>query len=646
MLIVLFISACDNDDETVEDHLINTSYFDTYVYLPSRIEIPDMTDFLRSAWTDDARIYFYYIVHGSNIVVANLSTDSGNIERREIPDDSDGYELFMQEYGEFLPSWEHPNTTLLADGRLIELTWNDGQSVLREVGMAASGSDEVILTTEFPVLRLFPAREDAAFDLLMDDGRYLFGYNLQTEERTLILNWLEAGFVNTQHDNILFLDDGRIAVLSQDWDGDDGFATELFILTPTPRADLPERVTLTLGGFSLSHNTFQAVVEFNRESHTHFIHVIDYNRYNTEHDLSVGFFRFQMDIFAGNGPDIIYNADETMAAAGILTDLYPFIDADPELSRTDFFLNVLEAMESPDGTLSSIVNCFAIRTMIGQTETVGHIDSWAFPDLLELMDTTAPYPLGFWMTGEDFVRLMTPEFVDLYTLDAKFNSDAFINLLEASRNLPASAPDVVWGGDYVSTYTHMIRGEQLLSVAFLNGTESYRKYSAALEDITALGMPTDEGGTHIIALDHNRVGINAASDRASDAWEFVRRTLLPTAHIEHRFPLRIDLYDTTIADAMTPRMETDDDGNIVEVPHAEFWIGGSTLSLFAMTPEEAQSLRALVDSAQSGGQFDHALWYIVSEELPQFFAGSRSAEDTARIIQNRVERFLSERERN
>jgi len=62
-----------------------------------------------------------------------------------------------------------------------------------------------------------------------------------------------------------------------------------------------------------------------------------------------------------------------------------------------------------------------------------------------------------------------------------------------------------------------------------------------------------------------------------------------------------------------------------------------------MTEEDAQSLRAIIDNAQAGGNIDFTIWYIILEDLPPFFSGSRTAEDTARIIQSRVERYLAER---
>ena len=73
-------------------------------------------------------------------------------------------------------------------------------------------------------------------------------------------------------------------------------------------------------------------------------------------------------------------------------------------------------------------------------------------------------------------------------------------------------------------------------------------------------------------------------------------------------------------------------------------VGGGYIQLYAMTSTEADTLRTIVHSARPGGRFHADLWTIVQEELPPFFHGDRTAENTARIIQNRVQTYLSERE--
>ena len=621
VLLGMALSACGGDGQPPVEEVFDTTHFDSYVYLPEPIEIRGgVIGSVRAAWTQDERIYLYHIIfdvrdgipYGSTIAVTSFLPSGRRGERQEFPGDVAGWEAFHRAYGAFLPEEEQLVLSEAAvtppDGRLVGL------------GHALS------------------AWEDAAFDLLLDDGRYLFGYNPQTGVRTPILNWLETGLADLQNTHILFLDDGRIFVLSQSAAGQDGYTTEFFILTPAPRVGgQPERITITLGGVFLSPQITAAAHEFNRESHTHYIEVIDY----VEDGWEVSTSRFQADILAGRGPDLIYGADEAMADADLLLDLYPFLDADRTLNHSDFFPNVLAAFESPNGTLPSIANRFGIHTMIAQTETVGHIDVWTVSALLTLIEEVpVPYPLGFWADGPHLISTVLSSFIDWRAMEANFDSDLFLRALESSRRWPSFPPLGMdwddWNPEFVSPFERMLQGEQLLSMAFLFGADNYRSYPAALGDITALGMPTAAGGVHEIMFTTNRVGISAETEHAAAAWSFIRQLLLPRSHNVDgwSFPLRIDLYEAQIAAFMDAQM-------------IERWEGDFQVDILAMTEAEVQSLRAIIDSAKPGGhfRFDSDLWEIMMEELLPFFAGESTAEDTARVIQDRVQGYLAERSR-
>ena len=89
----------------------------------------------------------------------------------------------------------------------------------------------------------------------------------------------------------------------------------------------------------------------------------------------------------------------------------------------------------------------------------------------------------------------------------------------------------------------------------------------------------------------------------------------------------------------------------VEVPVPAIFFGQSTLErfgveieLYAMTVEEAAYMREIIDN-MSYINFEQAKIFaeISSEVTTPFFLGTQSAADTARILQNRVQRVLDER---
>jgi len=59
----------------------------------------------------------------------------------------------------------------------------------------------------------------------------------------------------------------------------------------------------------------------------------------------------------------------------------------------------------------------------------------------------------------------------------------------------------------------------------------------------------------------------------------------------------------------------------------------------------ADCVRELIENIGHKPVNDHPVQHIVNEDTAAFFAGIRSAEETARIIQSRVSIFLAERQR-
>jgi len=552
--------------------------------------------------------------------------------------------------------------TETADGRVLvfdmEIDGDRGVNVLRELDFERGDWGRSFPVSIANARSVHPARDGDPFDLIIDDGSFLHGYNLQTGERTPLFNWIEAGFANDHGNHIGFLPDGRISVLSSDWDrhSDDGsWITELAVLQRMSRSEVPEREIITLGGMGFWGEIRQQVVAFNRESQTHQIRVVDYSMYSTPDNWMAGMTRFLADFATGQGTDMVwgnYMMLSTLVDRNLLADLNPHLDADAEINRADFFQNILTAMETPSGTLPLIGNNFSIQTMVGNTESLQGITSWTFADMLALMEqqnmTDATQLLGRWMTGDRFLSMALMfsgrDFIDWAEGRVNLDNEDFIQLLEIAAQLPREwdESDVDWE-NYVSEHELMQRGEQLLSMAWLSRPNSLQIYAAVLDDVRALGVPTADGGAHLL-MPNSVLGINESSPHQDMAWSFIRQNLLPGAHTDWSFPLRISEFEAELEEAMIPEFWTDEDGVEHEMSQGGIGFGGGfMIELFAVTEEEAHLLREIVGSASLLGRNDEMVEEMVQQELLPFFAGDRSAADTARILQNRLQTYLSER---
>jgi len=103
----------------------------------------------------------------------------------------------------------------------------------------------------------------------------------------------------------------------------------------------------------------------------------------------------------------------------------------------------------------------------------------------------------------------------------------------------------------------------LLTQAWLNNINQYQAYTDVLgDDIVALGMPTQNGGAHVISTGY-AFAISASSPHRDAAWDFIRRFLQPDLSIGQlwSFPLRMDVFDRMVDEAKIPHEILDVDSD-------------------------------------------------------------------------------------
>ncbi|MDR2569092.1 MAG: hypothetical protein LBD23_02180 [Oscillospiraceae bacterium] len=553
----------------------------------------------------------------------------------------------------------------MQDGRVVisdsERSIDTTHTVLRVIDFSTGGWGETYPISITDIQGLYPAGADEPFDLYVDDGTYLIRYNITSGESTPILNWLETGIKYNFSPHLIIFSDEQLSLLISVGDfSSDIWSAEYLRLIRTARTDLPDVETITLGGFNMRYATdiTTQVHWFNALNSTHQIEIVDYTRdYDLLEDRYLGEFRFLIDIITGNAPDIIAGTMPSLidiANRGFLLDLYPLIDNDPVLNRSDFFPNILNAIETSDGSLPAITDSFSISTIIGMADMVGHLQAWTFADMLALIEQTEDSDIQFilfeWMTAERFLdtalEFSGQDYIDYTKNKANLDSEEFIRLLEISSRFPNEmAP---WDNDnWTSPIVRMLRGEQLLEMIDISRIRAYQMYTGMLgDDIIALGLPTRDGGAHLIKI-HNGLAINVQSPHQDAAWSFIRQFLLSDIipDIDNSpFPIQIDLFEAMIDQAKIPIIIIDEDGNEVEGNRGFMGQGDdSMVEIKALTDAEERGLRAIVESASILGQFNEIVTDMVREETASFFAGSRSAADTARVLQNRIQTYLNER---
>ena len=560
-----------------------------------------------------------------------------------------GYELLLLDSERNLMGYLHINhgerISLLRDGRVVIWSEERTNNTLREICFDTGDFGEEFKLTVEHFRNLLCAGDNSAYDLLLFDGTNIIGYELETATATPLFNWFEINLgVAISEFFIGFLPSGQMFVLystivTVDWD------SEFFVLTRTSRADITDEPTvIVVGGIWVPHEIRSLATAFNRENQDYQIEI---RCYTTLYEWYPGLTRFNLDMIAGQGPDVIVGQSaDALEDTEFLACLYSFIDIDTELSREDFLPNILEALESRDGRLQFVTNNFQITLFTALPETIAQVGEMTLSNMLDWLSASDSRHLGpewfnrYWLVHESLLSF-SDEFIDFENGIAHLDSDEFINLLNIAYTLPE--PEQF---GFRSEIEDLLSGNQLINMEGLHNVDSLRSgrrtflAEQGIENLIPVGAPSNALGQHdfIPHILSASGGIKAGSPHPEAAWSFLRLVLLAENFDagSSGLPLRVDVLESLIAESMTPNIV-----NGEEIPRRPFPF--SLELVYAMTEEEATAIRDVINNATVRRRGNEALENIINEGLHSFFAGTATAEDTARVLQSRVQTWLWER---
>ena len=522
----------------------------------------------------------------------------------------------------------------LSDGTVAHASWGAYGRALNKIDVPGKKFGESI-NLPMNANNLYAGNEEYSF--IFSDNNGLYGLETQTGEAVNLLNWIDSDMTQDGLGDMMLLPDGRILVISQTHNRE-GMLNELIFLTKTPYSELPERITLTLASFQLDWSIRSAIVKFNRESTTHRIHVTDYAEFSTDDDWQAGLTKLSAEIIAGNIPDILDVSNlpfNQYAAKGMLMDLYPLIDADPDLNRSDFIDSALRVTEIND-KLYKIFPSFTIGTMLGNPEVVGSNNGWNMEDFINVIRANpgADYPLGQGLTKLNLLQVLfmfnMDNYVDWNEGKVYFDSDEFISLLEFTSTLP---DDFDWSNEYIPEPELISSGRQIISAVNFNSFHDYQMYKALYGgEVVFKGLPAEnKNGYSLMAL--ASFAITEKCKDADAAWGFLKTFLDEDQLYENSWygiPVIKNVFDKMIKDAMDE-----------ERAGSVGW-DGFTLELKPLSQTDVDIITNLINSVSGAVGQDDAIWNIISEGVSAYFNGQSSAQDTARIIQNRATTYISE----
>lgn len=505
------------------------------------------------------------------------------------------------------------------------------------------------------------------FDFLAADNANLYGVSAETGKSEYVLGFTNSGIDMLNLKLLITLENGDILALTDksavSFSGGGGVSGdgrgneyEMVYLTKTPKAEAPEVQTLTLAGIYIDGFLSQKILEFNKKSNDLKIEVKDYSAFNTNDDYMAGETKLLTEIGAGNVPDILcsqMSMQQSFIKKGLFIDLLPLIDADKELGgRAALVAPVLNASLT-DGKLYTLSAGFRHLCCVAPSDLLPDkiVSLEAARAAKEKLQKDATY-FDSYIDGPTFLSfamvLNQGDFADFKNGKTMFDSQKFIDLLNLAKEMPARNQDMV-NIEYEEPTIRVRDGKQLFMLLSNDSDLSeYRMLSTILNGkINFCSLPGSDKIFSTFMVDSG-LSISANCAAPELAWKFVRTLVSEVQTYEESdyfgsFPMNAKSFDNLLNKLMEKQMIKDENGN--EIEESRYSIGtagGETIELYALTEEQRDALIKVFDETTMLNEPDRKLMEIINEETAAFFSGSKTAEETAKIIQNRASIYVSE----
>lgn len=416
------------------------------------------------------------------------------------------------------------------------------------------------------------------------------------------------------------LDDGRFMCTTQSGE---------VLLRPATPYELRDRTVLKVAVFN-AYGVKELAAQFNAQDPDYELELVDYVSETGSVDQALT--RMSAELGAGNGPDMVCferRWDPGIRGAfglirnGLLEDLTPYIDAEPELGLEQ--LMAWDAL-SEYGGVYYLGPGFTVDCMMGLKENFEGCSGMSMQEYLDMEAALEPWQdMCSRMDPEYFLELMAVSYLDRAmdweTGSCDFDNPEFVSILEAASRVKSDrSKEFELPSQFENTWSRLGRGQVLMMRMSRGGGTSLAfdaDYSG--KEVCYFSLPTVDGEEMLRVQLELAAGIFAGSEQKEGCWEFIRFTLMdPKAYMPISLrPLYRPLFDEML------------EANVGDYPNQ-------------ISIEEAAELRELVERADKLAIYDDSAMDIILEEAGAYFAGAQSAEQTAEYVQNRLSIYVAE----
>ena len=372
-----------------------------------------------------------------------------------------------------------------------------------------------------------------------------------------------------------------------------------------------------------------AIMAFNRSNESYYITIRSYCSNTTYWQESQQ--RFLADMAAQNAPDIIdmlfwRDYYEPFVSSGYLENLTPYLEQSQY--KDDIMWNVLSAYEV-DGSLYLLAPQFSFTGLLIHPEYACPLEDWNTETFLTMLQRNAWKKNVFNIyqsNPQDLLRNRLigrqGELIDKEQKKAYFESQAFLDMLALCKEY---AENHEAGEDDLLNYNNLFSRRQYgFYHDYVFSTDIYgREYQI-------YGYPTADGQVYQV-FSSDSLAIYAGSTHKEGAWQFVESLLQEENQVYHAMtnpgiPIRRSVLERMKEEEGWTEMAYRVGDELLTTSEAEFQIVENIIANGIFVPENV----------------NEDIWSIIEEETAAYFAGDKSAEEVAHIIQSRVGLMLAE----
>ena len=389
--------------------------------------------------------------------------------------------------------------------------------------------------------------------------------------------------------------------------------------------------------------------------------VEDFNRTSTEYRVEMtelsseegGIGGLDKSIAEDRVPDLLLVSDdmplESYAEKGLFEDLTDRFQEDRELQEDKLLTNVIDACRIRS-RMYFVVPSFRIVALLGKKTDFGDIKGVTVGQLEDLIrEKDLNYDTAFGLVGRESILNWLlfnsmDQYVDRETGSCSFMSASFTDLLKFAANFPAQIHYEKLDREKFEKAEAGIRsGIQLARDVSISGFDDYliERYGYFGEEIACMGYPAEEESGPIIKTDQ-MLAMSRKSRGKEGCWEFLRSLYLGPyqTEVEDSFPVNKEALHQQAEESK--KAEWDGRDTSEEPIRLVHQIGTTEVKIPVLEQQDEDEVLRILEGLTTRWGADPTICQIVQEEAGAFFAGKKSAEECAQIIQNRVSIYINE----